>query len=143
MSAKVDDIMSKKVIVAEPHHSVDHVRGLLEQNKIHAVPVVNSEHEPVGVVSSKDLSERDLKGGAHINTIMSDSVLAVPRYEDVRIAARVMRNHKVSHLVVTHEKKVVGMLSSFDLLKLVEEHRWVPKNASQPKSKRKAQHAKV
>jgi CBS domain-containing protein len=143
MSAKVDDVMSSHVIVAEPHHTVDHVRGLLEHNKIHAVPVVNSEHEPVGVVSSKDLAERDLKGGSHISAVMSENVLAVPRYEDVRIAARVMRNHRVSHLVVTHEKKVVGMLSSFDLLKLVEEHRWVPKNASEPKSKRKSQHAKA
>jgi hypothetical protein len=31
-------------------------------------------------------------------------------------------------VVVTHEKKVVGVLSSFDLLKLVEGHRFVAKN---------------
>jgi hypothetical protein len=40
--------------------------------------------------------------------------------------------------VVTHEKKVVGILSSFDLLKLVEEHRWVPKNPPSPKQRNKA-----
>ena len=36
-------------------------------------------------------------------------------------------NHKVNHVVVTHEKKIVGILSSFDLLKLVEEHRFTMK----------------
>ena len=39
-----------------------------------------------------------------------------------------MRNHHIHHLVVTHEQKVVGMISAFDLLKLVESHRFVAKN---------------
>ena len=47
-----------------------------------------------------------------------------------------MRNHKIHHVVVTHEKKVVGILSAFDLLKLVEGHRYVQKNAP-TKSSRK------
>jgi len=54
----------------------------------------------------------------------------------VSIAARVMRNHGIHRVVVTHEKKVVGMLSAFDLLKLVEDHRYVAKNAP-TRSKRK------
>jgi signal-transduction protein with cAMP-binding, CBS, and nucleotidyltransferase domain len=40
-----------------------------------------------------------------------------------------MRNHKIHHLIVTHEQKVVGILSAFDLLKLVENHRFIDKNA--------------
>jgi len=39
-------------------------------------------------------------------------------------------------VVVTHEQKVVGMLSAFDLLQLAESHRYVAKNAPTP-SKRK------
>ena len=38
-----------------------------------------------------------------------------------------MRKNKVHHVVVTHEKRVVGLISSFDLLKLVEGHRFVSK----------------
>ena len=48
-----------------------------------------------------------------------------------------MRNHRIHHAVVTDETKVVGVLSSFGLLKLVEEHRWVPKNPPTPKKQRK------
>ena len=47
-----------------------------------------------------------------------------------------MRNHNIHRVVVTHEKQVVGMLSAFDLLKLVEDHRYVAKNAP-TQSKRK------
>jgi signal-transduction protein with cAMP-binding, CBS, and nucleotidyltransferase domain len=40
-----------------------------------------------------------------------------------------MRNHNLHHVVVTDEKKIVGLLSSFDFLRLIEEHRFVMKNA--------------
>ncbi len=135
MNVKVDELMSHSVVTAEPHHSVEHVRQLLETNGISAVPVVDSGGQPVGIVSRTDLGA-DLKPGAPINKVMTEKVYVVPKYENVSIAARVMRNHNIHRVVVTHEKQVVGMLSAFDLLKLVEEHRFVAKNAPTP-SKRK------
>lgn len=128
MNVKVAELMSDAVLTAQPHQSVEHVRKVLERNNIGSVPVVDSDDQPVGMVSSIDLAH-DLKAGSPISTIMSEKVYVVPKYEDVSIAARVMRNHKIHHLVVTHEKKVVGILSAFDLLKLVEGHRYVAKNA--------------
>lgn len=135
MNIKVADLMSESVLTAQPHQSVDHIRKLLDRNNISSVPVVDSDDQPVGVVSATDLAH-DLKAGSPISTIMTEKVYVVPKYDDVSIAARVMRNHKIHHVVVTHEKKVVGVLSAFDLLKLVESHRYVEKNPP-PKSDRK------
>ena len=135
MNVKVEELMTKSVVTAEPHHSVEHIRKMLDNNSISAVPVVDSEGHPVGIISSTDLAQ-DLKPGAAISSIMTDKVYTVPKYDDVSIAARVMRNHRIHRVVVTHEQKVVGMLSAFDLLKLVEGHRFVAKNAPQ-RSKRK------
>ena len=117
------------------HATVEHVRGLLERNRIGAIPVVDSEGEAVGIVSATDLAA-DLKPASPISQIMTEKVYTVTQYDDVSIAARVMRNHKIHRVVVTHEKKVVGVLSSFDLLKLVEGHRFVLKNPP-TESKRK------
>jgi CBS domain-containing protein len=127
MNTKVAELMSATVVTAQPHHSVEHIRQLLDRNHISSVPVVDSDGKPVGIVSATDLAH-DLKAGSPINTIMTAKVYVVPKYDDVSIAARVMRNHKIHHVVVTHEKKVVGILSAFDLLKLVEDHRYVAKN---------------
>jgi len=127
MNTKVAELMSATVVTAEPHQSVEHIRQLLDRNKISSVPVVDSAGEPVGIISATDLAH-DLKAGSPISNIMTEKVYVVPKYEDVSIAARVMRNHKIHHIVVTHEKKVVGVLSAFDLLKLVEDHRYVAKN---------------
>jgi CBS domain-containing protein len=128
MNTKVAELMSATVVTAEPHQSIEHIRQLLERNNISSVPVVDSDGKPVGIVSATDLAH-DLKAGSPISGIMTAKVFVVPKYEDASIAARVMRNHKIHHVVVTHEKKVVGMLSAFDLLKLVEGHRYVEKNA--------------
>jgi len=135
MNVKVAELMSETVLTAQPHQSVEHIRQLLERNHIGSVPIVDSDDQPVGVVSTTDLAH-DLKVGSPISGIMTEKVYVVPKYEDVSIAARVMRNHKIHHVVVTHEKKVVGILSSFDLLKLVEGHRYIAKNPP-TKSERK------
>ncbi len=135
MNVKINDLMSTTVVTAQPHQSVEHVRGILQKNSISSVPVVDTDGHPVGVVSAIDLAD-DLKAGSPVSTIMSDKVYTVPLYDDVSIAARVMRNHHIHHVVVTNEQKVVGVLSAFDLLKLVEDHRYVQKNPPTP-SKRK------
>ena len=135
MNVKVNELMTESVVTVEPHQSIEHVRKILDSNGISAMPVVDSEHRPIGIISSTDLAQ-DLKGGAPISKVMTEKVYTVPQYDDVSIAARVMRNHKIHRVVVTHEKRVVGMLSAFDLLKLVEDHRFVAKNAP-TRSKRK------
>ena len=140
MNVKVNDLMSAHVITTQPHQSVEHVRELLRKNSIGSVPVVDTDGHPVGVVSSTDLA-RELKPGSPINTIMSDKVYTVPQYSDVSLAARVMRNHSIHHIVVTNENTVVGILSAFDLLKLVEEHRYVAKNAPTPSKRKGARRA--
>jgi CBS domain-containing protein len=144
MNVKVEDLMTRSVITATPHQSIEHVRNMLGRNSISAVPVVrnsisavpvvDSAGHPVGIVSATDLVH-DLKPGAPISQIMTEKVYTVPLYDDTSIAARIMRNHNI-HRVVVHEQKVVGVLSAFDLLKLVESHRYVAKNAPTP-SKRK------
>lgn len=137
MTIKISELMTHSVITAQPHQSIEHVRNLLEINHISSVPVVDSQNQPVGIVSSADLAH-DLKPGAPVSTIMTSTVYTIPQYNDSSAAARLMRNHNIHHVVVTHEKTVVGMLSAFDLLKLVEEHRYVFKNNKKKKKRRKS-----
>jgi len=61
---------------------------------------------------------------------MTAKVHTVARNSSVAVAARMMRNHKIHHLVVTDKKKVVGVISSFDLLRLIEDKQFVMKNAA-------------
>jgi predicted transcriptional regulator len=137
VNVKVHDLMTETVVTTEPHVTIDRLRRLLQRNKVGAIPVVNTDGEPVGIVSSTDLVS-DLKPNSAVSAIMTEKVYTVPRYDDVSVAARIMRNHKIHRLVVTHEQKVVGIISAFDLLELVENHRWVPKNPPSAPRRRKS-----
>ncbi len=128
MNVKIADLMAKRVITATPHQTVSHVRDMMARNRIHSLPITGPDKEPLGIVTTADLARR-VKEDSPVSRIMSRDVTVVPAYNDVSIAARIMRKHKIHHVVVTHEKKVVGLISSFDLLKLVEGHRFVAKNA--------------
>jgi CBS domain-containing protein len=135
MNAKVADLMVSPVMTTTPHQTVGHVKKVLRENNASCMPVVNSEGEPVGILTASDLL-KDPKEGAHVSDVMTRNVYTVPKYNDVSIVARIMRNHQIHHVVVTHEKKVVGIISSYDLLKLVEDHRFVMKNAPSESKKK-------
>ncbi|NNE30712.1 MAG: CBS domain-containing protein [Saprospiraceae bacterium] len=138
MNAKVEDLMVASVVTSMKHKTVGHIKSIMTKNGIHSVPIVNSENELEGIVTANDFVE-DQSDETPVSHIMSKKVLTIPKYNGIHIAARIMRNHKIHHLVVTHEKKLVGVLSAWDLLALVEDHRFVSKNAptaSKKKSKR-------
>ena len=142
MTIKVQDLMTKTVVTAEPHQTVGQIKGKMTKRSLSNVPVVSPDNVPIGVVSASDLLAAE-EEGTPVSSIMTGKVYTIPEYEEVSVAARMMRNHKIHHLIVTQEQKVVGVISSFDLLKLVEGHRFVMKNAPTPKSKGVGKRAKA
>jgi len=132
-NVKVEDIMSKQVMMLTPHQTAGHVRQVMQNTKASCFPVVDTDHHPVGVVNTGDLLGH--ADGQSIGDFMTEKVYTIPRYEDVMIAARMMRNHHIHHLVVTDEQVVVGILSTFDMLALVDGHKFQAKNPATPAKK--------
>jgi len=125
--ATVADVMTERVMLVTRHQSIGHVRELMARHAIQSLPVVNAENEPIGIVTSTDLVG-ETSDEAPVGQLMTRAVYTIPKYADVHLAARMMRNHHIHHLVVTHEGVVVGLVSSFDLLRLIENKRFVQKN---------------
>lgn len=127
MNVTVGDLMTPQVMTTTPSKTVGHVRDVMARNNVHMLPVVGPDDEPVGAISASDLLN-GAAAGTPIGKLMSEKVYTIPSYAGTHIAARMMRNHHLHRLVVTHEKKVVGLISSYDLLRLVEDHRFTMKN---------------
>ncbi len=136
VNIKIEDIMRQPVMTARPHQTVGHVRKVMAENRVSALPVVNTEGEPVGMVTATDLLEVH-PDGAPVKGLMSQPVYTAPRYDGPHIAARMMRNHHIHHVVVTEEKRAVGIVSAYDLLRLVEDHRFTAKPGPTPSRKAK------
>jgi CBS domain-containing protein len=126
MTIKISDLMHSPVFTLQRHHTVARARKLMTEHSISAIPIVGPEDELAGIVSKTDLLS-DHADATPLSQIMAEHAWAVPQYNDASAAARVMRKHAIHHVVVTHEKKVIGLVSSFDLLQLVEDHRFVMK----------------
>ncbi len=131
MNVKVEQLMVSRVMSMTPHQTVGHVRSVMSEHRVSCFPVVGPEGEPVGIVTATDLLDTH-SDGTPISKVMSDRVFTVTPYDDPSTAARIMRNHHVHHLVVVHEKRIAGVISSFDLLRLVEDHRFTMKNPPTP-----------
>jgi CBS domain-containing protein len=128
MNVKVEEVMVTQVISTHERKSIGHARDIMQKNNVHSLPIVDAENKVVGIITINDIVE-GVSDDTTINHVMSKKVLTIPKYSGIHVAARIMRNHHIHHLVVTHEKELVGVLSSLDLLQFVEEHRFVSKNA--------------
>lgn len=127
--------MVKSVITTMPHKTVGHAQSIMKKNKIKSIPVVDSDLNIKGIITATDML-KDTSERTPLSHVMTTSVYTIPVYSDIHIAARMMRNHNINHLIVSDEKKIVGVLSAHDLLRLVEDHRFIMKNPPTPSKKK-------
>jgi CBS domain-containing protein len=128
-TVRIEDLMTRQVVTVTRHQSIGHVRELVAKHAIHCVPVVDPDGSPAGIVTTADLVAT-VDAQTLVGKVMTRDVQTVTPYADPALAARLMRKHGIHHLVVTHEQRVVGVLSTFDLLELVEDRRFVARHAA-------------
>jgi CBS domain-containing protein len=117
----VGDLMTPTVVSVRPGTSFKEIARVLDEYDITAVPVVDEDGRPIGVVSEADLLRKQTSGGVG-NTagelMTSPAVVAEPDWNAVR-AARTMESRKVKRLpVVDGEGRLIGVISRSDLVQL-------------------------
>jgi CBS-domain-containing membrane protein len=118
----VADLMTPEVVAVQRGTSFKEIARLLDEFGITAVPVVDEDGRPVGVVSEADLLHRHTSGEQGPSTaeglMSSPAVVARPRWSAVE-AARVMERRRIKRLpVVDGTGRLIGVLSRRDLLQL-------------------------
>ncbi len=120
MAMTIDEVMETAVVKASPEDSVAKLRDRMSTHDVGAIPVVDDTGVLVGIVTSDDLVT-DYPATLPTKRIMTAPVQSLPPAATVQEAARLMRTQRCHHLVVTEGNKVTGILSAFDLLRVVEE----------------------
>lgn len=132
-SVQIADLMVEDVVTASPGDKIGALRIVMKERGFNALPVVDDKGEPIGILTTTDLLDAPSED-APVESVMTREVVTIPTYARIPDAAKVMRNHRIHHLVVTNEKKIVGILSSFDILDLVAGKRFILREpASRPK----------
>ncbi|MGI5256106.1 CBS domain-containing protein [Streptomyces angustmyceticus] len=117
----VADLMTPQAVVVQRGTSFKEIARLLDEYDITAVPVLDEDERPVGVVSEADLLRRQIAklGATTAEAIMtSPAVVARPEWSVVE-AAKTMEKRKVKRLpVVDDTGRLIGVISRSDLVQL-------------------------
>jgi CBS domain-containing protein len=121
MTNTVEKIMAAPVVSTTVDSTTGYVRELMERKQVSAIPIVELDKEHIilkGIVTSSDL--RGIKDETtEVDIIMSRVIESVSRDTTIKNAAKKMVELDVHHLVVMEEKKIVGIISSMDFVKIV------------------------
>ncbi|MGO8996790.1 MAG: HPP family protein [Polyangiaceae bacterium] len=111
MSLLVKDVMNSDLLYISEGERLDVARDPMLDFGITAIPVLDEEHRPVGVVSL-----RNLLGGARAEA--STPVWSIAETATIEEAARSMAETSLHHIVVVNANgRAVGMISSLDVLR--------------------------
>lgn len=115
---RVEDVMPPGLAVVDRDTPASQARRLMRLRGVSALPVVDEYGAPVGIVTATDFVERH-PGDTSVSEIMTPALVTIRRQADVAAAAKLMLQHEIHHVVVTQAGRAIGIVSSFDLLRLV------------------------
>ncbi|MCQ2737072.1 MAG: CBS domain-containing protein [archaeon] len=114
----VKDYMTRNVITVNPDTPNIDIINIMKQTKHDGFPVVNENHEIVGIITASDLLLKDWTDGDTASKVMSTEVLVVNENMSINDASRVMFRHGVSRLpVVNNERKALGIITNTDMVR--------------------------
>lgn len=119
---KVADLMATDLVTVTVHTPILEVRGLLITHGVHHLPVVGPTGNLEGIVSLSDfvkVLEKDL-AGLTARDIMTSGLAKVDASETVRTAASLFTLNKFHALPVVNGDKLVGIITTLDLIKLID-----------------------
>lgn len=137
----VADVMTARVHVAGPLTPFKLLVRLIEENRVSAIPIVDLNGFPIGIVSESDLllkerrheletesdllhlrrrqKERVKAEGLVASDLMTTPPITIGATTGLTLAARMMQVRNVRRLIVVDERgRIVGVVSRSDLLQV-------------------------
>ncbi|TWU02402.1 CBS domain-containing protein [Stieleria varia] len=141
---QIKDIMSRDVVALSASDTVHEALGMMGENRVSALPVVDNQNHCIGILSTSDLVDmtRDVDddlyhldlvdptsrrflleklshslGTEPVQSYMSETVTTVTADTTIGKATREMLRNRVHHLpVVDHKDHLIGIVSTLDIL---------------------------
>jgi len=97
---------------------------LMSEKNIGAIIIVDSNDFPIGIFSERDYARKIiLKGksskGTLLEEVMTKELITVTRDYKIDQCMEIMTEKKIRHLPILEDKKIVGIISIGDVLKIM------------------------
>ena len=125
--ATVGQLMTKKLETINPSNTAQEAAKKMRDKKVSSLVVTDRGDEHIGIVTERDLVRqvctKDVSSNSIIvHEIMSSPIATIDANSSVEVAADIMIQDKVRHLIVMKgENKVLGIITSSDFIDYLED----------------------
>ena len=118
-SILVKDIMHKDLFSVNLNTPTFQIAKMMELEEIDAIFVKENE-TPMGIITDRDfvtkIAANSLPPDTPVKEIMSSPLITINHNEPISRAAEMMSSKKVKKLAVSENGKIVGLITSTDLI---------------------------
>ncbi len=118
-SIQIQNIMTRAMITVNPTTTAKQIAKMMQQGGIGAIFVKENDN-PVGIVTDRDFATKIAANSLSLDTpaekIMSSPLITINHNEPISAAAERMTDKKIRKLAVTENGKIVGIITSTDLV---------------------------
>jgi CBS domain-containing protein len=115
----VRDVMNSPVVSASPNDTIKDIAKKMKEEKIGSIVVMDKD-KPVGIVTDWDIVSTGLTKDIKPSQITAKEVMkdihTIESEESITEAARQLRKHSIKRLGVVYKKRLVGIISSSDVI---------------------------
>jgi acetoin utilization protein AcuB len=118
---RVQDVMTRSVKTIRPDETADAAYEMMRMRRIHHLVVVENG-QMVGVLSDRDLGSQGgaaVRKGQAVRELMTAGVVSVAPETPMRKVANLLRGRSIGCVPVVEGERVVGIVTTSDLLALV------------------------
>ena len=117
----VSDIMKKTVISIDETKTIKEAASLMNKAKIGSI-IITKDNIPVGILTERDfvtkIAVEEISLSVSLSQVMIKPLLVVAPNQTVWEAAEIMNNMQVHRLAVQEGNKIIGMITTTDLIKV-------------------------
>ena len=118
--------MTERLETISPSDTAQEAAKKMRDKKVSSLVVTDVEDKPIGIVTERDLVRQVCTKAINSNDvivhrIMSSPLATIDANSSVEVAADIMIQNKVRHLLVVDENKVLGIITPSDFTGYLKE----------------------
>jgi acetoin utilization protein AcuB len=141
---KVETVMTTRLMKVAPETPLSEAYKIIQDNSIRHLPVVNEADHVIGIISERDFERAKISGigptavirrqvrfpsAARVRDYMTEKLYSLSAHDDINVSIDVMLENKISSCLILNGDEVVGIVTTDDLLRLLQRFLKNPKGS--------------
>ncbi len=116
---KVKDIMSKNLIICSYNINVVNISSIMKKYNIGFIPIERNK-KIIGVVTDRDIVinmiTNKINYKNNIESYINNKIVSIDENCSIEECLNLMKENKLKRLIVTNNEKIVGVISTSDIV---------------------------